>query len=362
MSTQAPAADLAGTPVPSPNPRTGSPLTWVDNQTPELGHAWHVVALSDEVDDRPHQVWLLGQAWVLARTPSGLLAFQDRCPHRLAPLSTGVVVGDRIRCGYHGWEFGADGRCQLIPSNGPGSPIPPRACAVRPWGVQERYGLVWLAPQEPVCDLHRFPEWDDPTFDRACNQPRRTNAGAGALADNFLDASHFPTVHTRTFGTPEAAYVSPHTVERDGWEIRTVYVAPYRNHDDPLVATGEHPLVQEHILTKVGRPASAVYLTLDFPMTDVRLAILFACQPEHHGSTRVYKHMATNGYVGDPDRLSDLIRFEDLVLDEDLVVLERYPDQRLAIDLGAEVHSRADRLSVAYRRLLGDLVAHAAVP
>jgi phenylpropionate dioxygenase-like ring-hydroxylating dioxygenase large terminal subunit len=336
----------------------GDPATarWIDNETAGLSRSWHVVAASDEVDETPRQIWLLGLPWVLARTSGGLVAFVDRCPHRLAPLSAGTVVGDRIKCRYHGWEFRADGTCESIPSNAPGSPIPARACATRPFAVQDRFGLVWLAPDAPVCSLHDFPEWDDPAYDRARNAPRRTSAGAGQLADNFLDASHFPTVHTKTFGTPEAAYVSPHTVGRDGWEIRTVYEAPYRNHDDPLVATGEHPLVQPHILTKVGRPSSTVYLTLDFPLTGVRLAILFACQPERHGSTRVYKLMAHNGYDGDQGRIDELIRFEDVVLDEDLDILERYPSQRLATDLGVEVHSRADRLSVAYRRLLADLL------
>jgi phenylpropionate dioxygenase-like ring-hydroxylating dioxygenase large terminal subunit len=175
------------------------------------------------------------------------------------------------------------------------------------------------------------------------------------LADNFLDAAHFPTVHVQTFGTPEAAHVSPHHVSRDGWEIRTVYEAPYRNHDDPLVATGRHPLVQPHVLTKIGRPPASVSLTLDFPLTGHRLAILFVCQPETMTSTRVYKLMAHNGLGADARRAADLVAYEDLVLDEDLAILERYEATTLATDPRVEVHSTADKLSVAYRRLLAEL-------
>ncbi|HEY8524031.1 MAG TPA: aromatic ring-hydroxylating dioxygenase subunit alpha [Acidimicrobiales bacterium] len=350
--------DLAREPVPvSIAPEDD--VETVDNETPALGAAWHPVAEAAELGDEPLGVLLLGRAWVLTRLGGELVAFEDRCPHRLAPMSAGWVEGDQLRCRYHGWSFGPDGRCTLIPSNGPGGPIPPRACLVRPAGVMERYGLIWLAPDDPVCDVHPFPEWDDPAFDRAWTAPRRTPVGAAQLADNFLDASHFPTVHTVTFGTPEAAHVGPHQVTREGWEIRTVYEAPYRNHDDPLVATGEHPLVQPHVLTKIGRPATAVRLTLDFPLTGERLAILFACQPETAESTRVYKLMARSGYDGDGARLAELIRYEDLVLDEDLAILEAYRHRTLAIDTRAEVHTRADRLSVAYRRLLADLVAHA---
>ncbi len=311
-----------------------------------------------EVTDAPLQVWLLGEPWVLVRLAGDLVGFRDECPHRRAPLSAGRLVDGRLECGYHGWQFGADGHATAIPALPPSAPVPGRACLAPPAGVQERFGLVWLAPADPVCDLHPFPEWDDTTFVRAETAPRRTRVGALQLADNFLDAAHFPTVHGQTFGTPEAASVSPHRVQRAGWEIRTVYEAPYRNHDDPLVATGEHPLVQPHVLTKVGRPPAAVSLTLDFPFTGHRLAILFVCQPETATSTRVYKLMAHNGLGADARRAAELVAYEDLVLDEDLAVLERYEAATLATDPRVEVHSTADKLSVAYRRLLAELDQH----
>jgi phenylpropionate dioxygenase-like ring-hydroxylating dioxygenase large terminal subunit len=335
------------------DPGTLDPGT-LENVSAALARGWHAVARAAEVGDAPVQVWLLGRAWVLARFGGELHAFVDRCPHRLAPLSAGTVEHDTLQCGYHGWRFAADGRAVVIPSNEPGIPVPPRACLTAPAGLQERYGLVWLAPEPPVCDLHDFPEWDDPRFTTAETEPRRTPVSALQLADNFLDAAHFPTVHTRTFGTPEAAYVGPHHVTRDGWEVRTVYEAPYRNHDDPLVATGEHPLVQPHVLTKVGRPPASVYLTLDFPLTGERLAILFVCQPETATRTRVYKLMAQSG-PSTPARVADLIAYEDLVLDEDLAILERYRAMTLATDPRREVHTAADKLSVAYRRVLADL-------
>ncbi len=52
----------------------------------------------------------------------------DRCPHRRAPLSSGHVDADGVlRCAYHGWGFGGDGRCVDIPALGPDARIPPRA-------------------------------------------------------------------------------------------------------------------------------------------------------------------------------------------------------------------------------------------
>lgn len=327
----------------------------VDNGTVALARAWHPVALSSEVAAQPVGVELLGRRWALARLSDGLVAFEDRCAHRFAPLSAGTVLGSTLQCKYHGWEYDASGACVSIPAVGPGVPIPSRACVKTPAGLQERYGLVWLAPDEPVCDIFDFVEWEDPSFDRGLCLVRRTPASVPQLIDNFLDASHFPTVHRNSFGTPEAALVSPHTVTRTGWEISTTYEAPYRNYDDPLVETGEHPLVQPHVLFKAGRPGGSALVRLFFPLTGATLTILLALQPERYGSTRVYKLCARDDFGGDRQRMDECVKYEDQILDEDLDLLERYERFEVATDMRAEVHTKADKLSVAYRQLLGDL-------
>lgn len=323
------------------------------NTSAWLAAGWYAVALSSELTDAPLGVSVLGKRWALVRMDGEVRAFADRCPHRLAPLSIGSVCDDgTLQCTYHGWRFGADGGCVAIPANGEGSPIPSRARLTGAARVQERYGLVWLAPEAPVCELPDFHEWDDPTFDSHWNEPRRTPVSAFQLCENFLDATHLPTVHTRTFGVADAAYLPDHTVEHDGWRASTTYEVAYRNHDDPLVATGEHPLEQPQLLYKEVCPPSTAFIRLGFPLTGKTIAILFSCLPESAGSTRVFKMMARDDFGGDAELLADAEKFEDLVLDEDLVVLEAYEDMSLALDLRAEVHTRGDKLSVAYRRLL----------
>ncbi len=328
----------------------------IDNLTPELASAWYAVALSVDVGTDPVPVTVLGRHWVVLRIDGRLVAFADRCPHRLAPLSIGTADGQTLRCGYHGWEFGATGVCTRIPAIGDDVPIPPRAQLERPAGVQERYGLIWLAPQDPVIGLPEFPEWEDPGFDTCWNQPRSTTAGAGQLCDNFLDAAHLPVVHTGTFGVPDADYLAPEPVDRDGWTASTTYRVSYRNHDDPLVATGQHPLEQPQDLYKEVRPATTALVRLSFPLTGGVLAILFSCLPVDADRTVVFKMMARNDFDGDDARLAASLKFEDQVLDEDLAVLEAYRSNRLPLDPTTEVSTRVDRLSVTYRRLLAELV------
>ncbi|MEM9566625.1 MAG: aromatic ring-hydroxylating dioxygenase subunit alpha, partial [Actinomycetota bacterium] len=304
--------------------------------------------------------------WVVLRLDGELVAFADRCPHRLAPLSIGGTIdtpaGDRLRCGYHGWEFDHTGACTRIPAVGDAATIPERARLDRPAAVQERYGLVWLAPDEPVTGLPDFWEWDDPTFDTCWNDPRPTAAGAGQLCDNFLDAAHLPVVHTGTFGVPGADELPPEPVSHGHWTASTTYRVTYRNHDDPLVATGEHPLEQPQDLYKEVRPATTALIRLVFPLTGKALAILFSCLPVDAERTVVFKMMARNDFAGDGERLAASLAFEDLVLDEDLAVLEAYRSTALPIDPTVEVSTRVDRLSVAYRRLLGELVARNQTP
>jgi phenylpropionate dioxygenase-like ring-hydroxylating dioxygenase large terminal subunit len=330
----------------------------VDNETSALARTWHAVLTSAELGDRPVAVELLGEAWVLARLDHDVVAFVDRCPHRMAPLSIGNVCGARLQCQYHGWVFEASGACVEIPSLGPEATIPPRAAVRRAAGVTERYGLVWVSPEPPLFDLPAFAEWEDPAFVNAMNEPRETTASAGQLVDNFLDATHLRTVHAGTFGVDDGGYLPPSEVVRSGWRAHTTFEVQYKNFDDPLVATGEHPLVQPQQLYKEIAGPTAAVVRLYHPLTDRTVSFLFACSPQRAGSTRIFKLMARD-HLTDPDaQIPPLLDFEDRVLDEDLAVLEPYRDKAVSTDLRQEISVRSDRLSVAYRRILGELVAH----
>jgi 3-ketosteroid 9alpha-monooxygenase subunit A len=87
---------------------------------------WFMVASSDEVTDTALSVRYFGQDMVLYRGQSGrVFLVEAYCPHmgtHLAKNTTSYIVrdkehieGDNIRCPYHGWRFGPDGRCNDIP-------------------------------------------------------------------------------------------------------------------------------------------------------------------------------------------------------------------------------------------------------
>mgnify|MGYP003322143092 CR=1 FL=1 len=75
---------------------------------------WYPVAVVDVLDEtKPHPTTLLGIDLVVWKNGDGSWSvFEDKCPHRLAPLSEGRVESDgTLLCAYHAWRFDGDGKC-----------------------------------------------------------------------------------------------------------------------------------------------------------------------------------------------------------------------------------------------------------
>jgi phenylpropionate dioxygenase-like ring-hydroxylating dioxygenase large terminal subunit len=332
----------------------------LSNTDPALRHAWHPVARSREVTSVPTSTRLLGEDWVLVRLTgaageSTLAAFRDRCPHRLAPLSAGWVDGTSLRCGYHGWCFAASGACVEIPSLGDQEHIPSRAAASTPAGLAEQHGMVFIAPEPPLTELLDIPEADDPEFAHGELEPIRACVGAGLMLDNFLDMAHFPFVHAATIGTSESEHVE-FTGERADLGMRVHARHPFPNREDPAVAAGTRPLVQTRALEYRYRAPFSICLRIDYVEAGGTNVLDFYVQPEDDDSCLIYTTVHRNDLAGDEHSMAEAVAFERKVIDEDLALQERYVDRRLPLDLTAEVHVKADRMTIELRRILGDLV------
>jgi nitrite reductase/ring-hydroxylating ferredoxin subunit len=320
------------------------------NTSPLWRRAWHPVAPAEELaDGGPVGVLVAGESWAVARLDGGLAAFADRCPHRLAPLSAGSITRSadgsaRLACGYHGWQYDATGVCDLIPSLGRDGNVTKRARLRPAHGVTEAYGLVWLAPEEPLSPLPAFPEWGADGMTCARSRIVCTRASAGQLVDNFLDAAHFPFVHAASFGVADDEPLAAGSVGTEAWRVTGVFDTPYR----------DGGTVVSHRVIKTAGVSPCAHVRLELP--GVTIGLLLACQPATGELTRVFKLITRSDVGGDAGRLAAFIKEEDQILAEDLAILERYPCGLLPLDPRAEVHTRADRLSVAWRRLLADAV------
>jgi phenylpropionate dioxygenase-like ring-hydroxylating dioxygenase large terminal subunit len=143
---------------------------------------------------------MLGEPIVLFRKEDGgIAALEDRCCHRLAPLSKGRVEGDDLRCMYHGLKFAPSGQCVEIPGQ---SVVPPHA-RVRAYPAVEQDLWVWLWMGDPaLADTalvpgalnHGDPDWHMQTGRLAYE------ANYQLVNDNLLDLSHLSYVHENTLG------------------------------------------------------------------------------------------------------------------------------------------------------------------
>ena len=339
---------------------TDAATRMLSNTDRGLRRAWHAVARSNEVSTTPHKTRLLGTDWVLVRLPDAaggetLAAFVDQCPHRLAPLSSGFVDGSLLRCGYHGWCFDATGACREIPTLGDSEHVPPRAVATVPAALAERHGMVFLAPEAPRTELLDVPEADDPTFVHGALEPIKARVGAGLMIDNFLDMAHFPFVHAATIGTPESSKFEL-AVEREGLGMTAQSRHPFPNREDPGVAAGIRPLIQERVLEYRYRAPFSICLRIDYAEAGGTNVLDFYVQPEDDEYCRIYTTVHRNDLDGDDARLAECVAFERKIVDEDLGLQERYRDRRIPLDLTTEVHVKADRTTIELRRILAELV------
>lgn len=165
-------------------------------------NAWYVAAWSHDLDlEKPFAITILGERIVIWRTASGALhALEDRCVHRLAPLSLGRCEGERLRCMYHGLLFDTDGQVVEIP----GQEVIPSKARVRRYAVVERHSWIWVwmgdaetaAPDliPPAVGL------DHPDFILGHGHLDYA-AEARLINDNLLDFSHLSFVHANSFGS-----------------------------------------------------------------------------------------------------------------------------------------------------------------
>jgi len=328
------------------------PPWMMDNCHRALRRAWHPIALTSEVDEGTvHRIDLLGEAWAVTRLAGQVVAIGDRCPHRGAALSQGRVVDMAIQCPYHGWRFAADGACVEIPALGTGAARPARASVAVPHAIDERYGIVWMAPEAPITPLVELPEWGSSEFALVQGGASTWRAGAAQMADNFLDVAHFPFTHLATFGVADDQVVPDHEVRRDGWgiDVTHAHLAVAADPADPVPEPREQAF---HL-----RAPFTIVLRLRYLRSGDEIAVLFAIQPVDATTSRLYRWNLRNAAAAGRRSAEEHERLDALVVDEDRILLERFESKSLPLDLRAEIHTKADRATVELRRLLSDLCA-----
>jgi len=333
--------------------RTASVAT-VSNVEAAFDRFWHPVARASELGDLPLHVELLGRHYVVVALDGGLRAFEDSCPHRSFPLSHGDLVEGTLRCPYHGYRFDGEGRCVFIPALPPGLAVPPKAGLRPAGGVATHLDWVWLAPDEPCQPLPELPEFFEDRFGKVVLGPYTWNAGAAQMTDNFLDVSHFPFVHAGTFGIESDAVIPSFSVDRQGLNFSYSYHHEFRNGAEASALQGVHSPSQHRRIRSSFFPPFGTVFRVDYEESGVVTVVFSVSQPVSARTSRLWTILLSTDI--DADTEESARTFEEKILFEDQSILEKYREPEMVLDLEAQFHTHADRMTVEFRRVLAEIL------
>ncbi|MBO3762182.1 aromatic ring-hydroxylating dioxygenase subunit alpha [Ciceribacter sp. L1K22] len=263
---------------------------------------WYAIATASELTSRPVRTRLLGQDIEYMLSEGG------------SPLVREILADDR---------------------RGPALP------------VKERYGCLFTslgAPKKDIVHIEEAEE-DDRRF-VPCGWVTMRASGL-RVVENFLDMAHFPFVHTDILGS------EPHTevpgyqseIRRDVDEVWATNCTFFQ----PRIAATEDKGDFVHLTYRVPSPF-VVMLYRVCPTSPNRLdAIALFIQPMEEGLCRAQPVMYL---VDQTSTHKSLLNFEQVIFLQDRIIVENQRPLLLPLEPRAEIPTRADSSSIAYRRWL----------
>ncbi len=263
---------------------------------------WYVIDALQDIPAGPRPNRLLGRDLVVARDES-----------------ENVVVRERF----------ADGSL--------GAPLP----------THERWGYCWTTLGEPPRGLFEIPEADEPDRRHVVCGAVQVRASGLRIVENFLDMAHFPFVHTDILGAEPHTEVRHYTTEirRDVDEVWATNCEFFQ----PQAALSASGGIMTQYMYRVAAPfQTLLYKTCPAATNRWDVICLFV-QPLDHDRCRAHPVMFI---VDDESTLTSMIHFQQLIFLQDRIILENQRPRLLPLEPRAEIPTRADMSSVAYRRWL----------
>lgn len=324
-------------------------------QQPVLRRFWYpVMPISQLSDGQPQPFQLLGEKIVLWLDADGKpAAVSDRCCHRSAQLSKGVVMDGCIRCPYHGWSYDAAGICVKVPQLESG--MIPKTYAVPSYRCTERYGYAWvcLSP-EPLYPIPEIAEFDDRGFRFIHEFYESWKVGGLRGIENSFDSAHGHFVHARSWGdqgNPVPPPIDEIVETDDGFVMR--HWVEVLNPDiqkqnlgiatDKTIRTNERRWLMPFARTlKIHYPNGLIHL------------IFTAYTPIDDQTSQVVQFCLRNDTEADAPAAS-IIAFDRQVTQEDREVLET-TDYDAPLSVAEEQHMASDKPGIVMRHRLAALL------
>lgn len=218
---------------------------------------------------------------------------------------------------------------------------------VEPLPILKRFGLIWATLGKPKGGLFALPEADE-------DDRRVVNCGAVMvrasglrIIENFLDMAHFPFVHTDILGAEPHTEVMHYNAEirRDVDEVWATNCQFFQ----PQAALSATDGIMTDYIYRVMTPfTTLLYKTCPNSANRSDVICLFV-QPLDPDRCIAHPVMFL---IDDVSTTTELVHFQQLIFLQDRIILENQRPSLLPMEARAEIPTRADASSIAYRRWL----------
>jgi len=276
----------------------------------------------------------------------------------------GKLVGDRVQCGYHGMQFGSDGRCAHVPSQ-KGTPA---AMAVRNYPVIEQWQWLWIWMGDPAkADPNLIPDHESLGLTRAgfTASPffmMEMHANYQYLHDNLLDTSHLSFVHagmldtgemaTSTFWSKEEGNILRLGRETPGLTFSGQMAQAFRLQENKLY---DRQLIAEAYVPNIHAAKQCIRDPADSSAPPIELHAINALTPADRDHTYVFHAQATT--YGNNCTEDDLAGVRHILLQDKLVVEALQQNYDVYRD-SLEVSVASDSAGIRCRRIISQLIAN----
>ena len=182
-------------------PEEEAELTHVGPGTPcgeYLRRFWQPVITSEELQDLPRRLRIMGENLVAFRDKSGAVGLLElHCPHRGTSLEFGLVSEKGIRCCYLGWRFDVDGKILETPGEPPDSTLKDRLYHGA-YPVHEYCGLVfaYMGPPDQQPAFPILDTFDLPGYQLVARPGNIWPCNWLQVKENSMDPAHLAFLHT----------------------------------------------------------------------------------------------------------------------------------------------------------------------
>lgn len=238
-----------------------------------FANGWYQIALSSKLMcGELKSLRYFSQELVLYRgEDQQVRVFDAYCPHLGAHLGKGgEVVGNSIRCPFHGWKFCGEGQCEEIPYS---KRIPPKA-KLKAYPVSEVNGIIFLYYHSdnrlPDVSIPSSPEYSSDEWTEYKILNWQFNSNVEYVIENIADISHFRYVHG-TESLPNWEWDILPDCFRLQLTTRAKLLGKYFDTtiDARIVSPG-------HIITRVKQTLDIIINTSVTPIDGARVKVCFA--------------------------------------------------------------------------------------